>query len=354
MIRDREKGSSINSENVVNSQDLFNLNKVHEEPSGQVCLLEAESRYTDYMEERFGTKFRNYRQRWAETSQRGDCGDFPLSLDLGLNSGCQLACIMCPLPGRTNPSGGRRQGFMEEELYVRLMDQAHEHELPALTLGLASEPLLHPHLTRWIGMAGTAGIMDIRLGTNGQLLTPELTRRLLDSPLTRLEVSVDAVLPETYQAIRGADLVRLERAIETFCELRSQAGRSGPLLRLSFLRLNVNEGQEKKFLQRWAAIADMISLQDPIWFPGSALPRPAVSTGRAQAPTCAQCWQRLAVTWDGEVWPCCSWYGEELLNFRTTETPLAKIWNSKNMQDLRASLCGNKEHYPEPCTLCEF
>lgn len=330
--------------------DKQNLEEVHLEPTGQVCLLQTESRYTDYMEKRFGERFKQYRRRWAETSGRGDWGDFPLSLDLGINSGCQMSCIMCPLPGRPAPEG---PGLMAETLYLRLMDQAREYRLPALTLGLASEPLLHPRLPRWLELAGAAGIMDIRLGTNGQLLSPELSRCLVDSPLTRLEVSVDAVRPETYRAIRGADLGRLEQAIETFCRIRAQAGSDGPLLRLSFLRLTLNKGEEDAFLRRWSGLADMISLQEPIWFPGSALARP-VQAGRSQAPVCAQSWQRLAVTWQGRVWPCCCWYGEELLNFQADAVPLADIWGSEAMQRLRADLSGEEDEYPLPCTCCEF
>ncbi|MGL4208895.1 MAG: hypothetical protein ACRCTY_05855, partial [Candidatus Adiutrix sp.] len=72
------------------------LNKLHQEPSGQVAIYEAEHRYKQLLEHRFGEKFLAYRKNWQTRSRRKEVGPFPLSLDLAINSGCQLSCQMCP------------------------------------------------------------------------------------------------------------------------------------------------------------------------------------------------------------------------------------------------------------------
>ena len=323
---------------------------MHRDPTGQVSLYQTEDRYFRILEKRFGQRFLDYRRRWEETSGRGDPGDFPLSLDLAVNSGCQLSCLMCPLQSRPEQ---RRVRLMKPEVFERLMAQAGEHRLPALTLGLASEPLLNPRAASWIAGAVKAGIMDIRLGSNGLALKENTARALVDSGLTRLEISVDAVRPETYRAIRGGELSVLEKAIERFLKIRQAANQETPLLRLSFLRLEFNRNELESFLERWQGRADMISIQEPIWFPGSALPQPE-TPGRPMAPVCAQSWQRLAVNYDGQVWPCCSWYGENLLSFNAAEQSLAPIWRSPEMEALRRALSGNPENIPQDCRRCEF
>lgn len=328
----------------------MSLSEVHRDPTGQVSLYQTEDRYFRILEGRFGQRFLDYRQRWRETSERGDPGDFPLSLDLAINSGCQLSCLMCPLSSRPER---RRLSLMHPETFERLMAQAQEHRLPALTLGLASEPLLHPLAADWVGRAVRAGVMDIRLGSNGLALKEVLAKALVDSGLTRLEISVDAVRPETYRAIRGGELPGLERAIDQFLEIRSAAGLETPLLRLSFLRLEANRGELEPFLERWRGRADMISIQEPIWFPGSALPRPD-RPGQPMAPVCAQSWQRLGVDHDGRVWPCCSWYGENLLPFNVKDHSPADLWRSPEMEALRQALSGPLEKIPPACRQCEF
>jgi len=321
---------------------------LHTDPTGQVVLYQSGSVYWDYLESRFGQRFLEYRRLWRETSKRGDPGGFPLSLDLAINSGCQLSCLMCPLPSRPE---ARRVAPMDEKLYRRLMDQAREWNLPAMTLGLASEPLLNPKAPDWIETAVKAGVMDIRLGTNGLLMSDEMSTALIDSGLTRLEISIDAAKPETYRSIRGGSLKRLERVIDSFLNIRARRGTVAPLLRLSFIKLDQNQEELAAFLERWRNAADMVSVQEPIWFPGSKLPLPE-EPGPTLASTCAQSWQRLGVNFNGALWPCCSWYGENLLSFNAAGLDLAAVWRSSRMELLRSKLSGPADAYPAACLDC--
>jgi hypothetical protein len=239
---------------------------------------------------------------------------------------------------------------MERRLYDSLMAQASEANLAAMTLGLASEPLLRADIADLIAAAIRAGVMDIRLGTNGRALTPKIISALLDSGLTRLEISVDAVDSAAYAAIRpGGDLEALERAIERFLDERSRRNLDLPLLRLSFLRLPQNEGQLEPFMERWADLVDLLSIQKPIWFPDSALPEPPAAP-KAESGWCAQPWQRLGLDHQGHLWPCCSWYGEGLLDLSAVQTSIAAAWRSQAMEDLRASHV--RGDLPGPCRHC--
>ena len=336
--------------NFPSSTDVPNMSEVHREVTGQTALYQTADRYFEFLHNQHGDRFLAYRRRWEETSTRGNPGDFPLSLDLAINSGCQLACHMCPLHGRPE---ARKVRLMPTNLFQSLMEQAQEHCLPALTLGLGSEPLLHPQVTEWIERAGKAGIMDIRMGTNGLLLNEDTCHRLVNGPLTRLEISVDATNPKSYLSIRGGKLEELERAIELFLAARNASGNKAPLLRLSFLRLELNQGEEEEFLKKWVGLADMISLQELIWFPDSGMPQPLVP-GRPMAPTCAQSWQRLSVTSDGGVWPCCSWYGEEILKLNAADMEISRIWHSPPMTGLRQALAGEPSGFPAGCRRCEY
>ena len=322
------------------------FSEVFRDPTGQVTLFQAEDRYLAWLTARFGGRFLDYRRRWAEASARGDPGGFPLSLDLAVNSGCHSNCLMCPLPGRPE---WRRVSLMDPALFESLMVQAEEGGLPALTLGLGSEPLLHPEAPRLAARAVRAGIMDIRLGTNGLGLTADLARALVDSGLTRLEVSVDAARPETYRLVRGGDLGELERAVETFLDQRRRAGSETPLLRLSFLRLAENRAEEAGFLDRFGPLADMLALQEPLWFPGTGLPAPG---GRFQAESCAQPWQRLGVDQDGRLWPCCSWPAASSPPLGDARD-LARAWRSPELAAWRQGLAGPPAGWPQPCRSCQ-
>ena len=81
-------------------------------------------------------------------------------------------------------------------------------------------------------MAQDAGIMDIFVGTNGHLLTREMGIKLIQSGLSRLLVSIDAVTPETYLKVRKSEKFdTVVKNIHAFHKLRAEFGGRLPLIR---------------------------------------------------------------------------------------------------------------------------
>jgi radical SAM protein with 4Fe4S-binding SPASM domain len=318
----------------------LNLPRIlHQEPTGQVRLVEFERVYERVMTQHFGTRFRDYRQAWKLSADFDYCPSFPLSLDLEVNASCNMKCVMCVMgnPDYINPLA--HSPLMDQTLYIRLMDQARQHGLPAMTFGFLSEPLLRPELADMIVLARASGVMDIRLGTNGALLSRKVSRKLIQSGLTRLEISVDAANDSTYRRIRrGAELSAIKSNILGFLEERDRAGTNLPLLRLSFLRLPDNLDEEHDFLMEWWDKADLFSIQEPIYFEDAPISRTVRfgPSGIDDSYQCAQPWQRLIVRANGDVYPCCSLYGLEMKIGSAEDSSIKNLWDRAAMDNLRA------------------
>lgn len=328
---------------------------LHREPGGRVRLVAYEDRYGEVMTAHFGRRFLDYREAWEKSSRFEYRPDFPLSLDLEVNASCNFRCLMCPMgedfPGNHVPYGT----LMDPGFYGGLMDQAREQRLPAMTFGYLSEPLLHPDLPKMVALARRADVMDIRLGVNGALLTREMSRRLIDAGLTRLEVSLDAFKRETFRRIRrGGQLDRVVGHVLDFLEIRRKTGSDFPVLRLSFLKLPYNEGEMEPFLAFWKDKADLFSIQDPLYYREAPIAKQlTLSPGRADPDfRCAQPWQRLIVRADGTAFPCCSLYGLTLNMGSARERPLEDLWNQADMDALRR--LHREGHYRDnpACRLC--
>jgi sulfatase maturation enzyme AslB (radical SAM superfamily) len=319
------------------------LSLVHKDSKGQVELYETDARYHELLSNAYGERFLLYRKAWKEREKQKDTGNFPLSLDFAINSGCQLSCVFCPLSAKPH----KKINFISTNLFKKLMTEGKEHSLPAITLGLGSEPLLNLDAPKLINIAYNSGVMDIRLGTNGYALTKKMTDALISSGLTRLELSVDANTQETYASIRkGGDFNKLIEKIEYFLERRAKEASKLPLLRLSFLKLPQNIDELPQFLERWKDKADMISLQNPIGFPGFFVPKKADTLN-----SCAQPWQRLSVLEDGTLWPCCSFHGEKLLySLNAKTTSIHNIWKGERIETLRKNILSSTP--PEECLNC--
>ena len=315
------------------------LSVIHQEPTGQVRLVEFEDRFHRVMEKRFGQRFLNYRRDWAASSRYEFTPRFPLSLDLEVNASCNLNCIMCPAGRARYRRAVADQPLMDLWLYRRLMAEARQNDLPAMTFGFLSEPLLRPDLGEMIRLARLAGVMDIRLGTNGVLLTREVSRKLIVAGLTRLEVSVDALTSETYGRIRrGGRLETVTANIQDFLSERERADSEFPVLRLSFLNLPHNRGEQEGFLEFWRGRADLFSLQEPIYFENAPISTQIKLTPGPIDPNfqCAQPNQRLIIRSNGDAFPCCSPYGLDMKAGTFRESSVKELWDGSLIDALRA------------------
>ncbi len=110
-------------------------------------------------------------------------------------------------------------GQMSMEVFERiLMGLEQCAEKPELFLGGYGEPLAHPKILLLIERAKARGFR-VSMITNGTLLTPETSRRLIDLKLDMLWVSLDGASAECYADVRLGDM--LPAILSNLVHLRS-------------------------------------------------------------------------------------------------------------------------------------
>lgn len=286
--------------------------------------------------EKFGERFYKYRKDWDKAAN-GILPEYPLFLDVEPEYRCNLACITCPHQlGRKNPSFIADR--MSVETYKSICAESKAYNLPSITVSNNNEGLIERHLFEYLNAAGDAGVMDIFLGTNAHFLNAEMSRKLLDSPLTRLLVSIDAATSETYRRMRNSDkFEQVIKNIHRFLELREKIGVSMPLLRVSMVVTRVNEHEQDAFKEMWQDYADIISMQTYLspWgepdceddlYPSA---RPALSSK-----FCSSLWQRMSIRANGDVIACCH-LSNKLKVGNIHEKSIHEIWHGKAMVKLR-------------------
>lgn len=128
----------------------------------------------------------------------------PFVLFVDPSSTCNFRCKFCPTGDRQLiKDTGRWQGTMKFDLYIKIIDDLKEFDRPLKVLRLykEGEPLLNPHLPDMIMYAKRSGMADyIDTTTNGSLLTNDLSLRLVEAGLDRINISVDAMSDEQFLA----------------------------------------------------------------------------------------------------------------------------------------------------------
>ena len=105
---------------------------------------------------------------------------------------------------------------------------------------------------------------SVTINTNGVLLTKSSSKRLLrlatltnqhPSTLRRLHFSVDAIKPETFEAMKGKRLLnRVTENILTFLELRQRQGTVYPNVTLALVVCEQNKDEAGEFLKHWLGV----------------------------------------------------------------------------------------------------
>ena len=321
----------------------------------------------------------------------------PRELQVEVTGSCNLRCKMCLASYR--PALGRREGSLSLDTFRALLDA--NPQLERVTVQGLGEPLLAPELFEMVELAAGRKV-DVGFNTNGMLLTPARSERLICAGLAWLHVSLDGARAETYEAIRGrGDFRRVVQNIKGLVAAKRRLGADRPRLQLNFvaMRRNVEElpelvrlvsdwGLERLWVQNlshsfddtdpsgsyagirsfaavealWsaddrrlieavfdAARAEATRLGVPLRLPQlEEHERPARAAGE---PGCSWPWTSAYVTHDGKVQPCCMVMGSDRATLGDLgERSFVEIWGGERYRAFRQRLMSDQP--PSVCQGC--
>ena len=298
-------------------------------------------------------KWNDYRKKYDEAANLKILS-FPIQIDFELNSSCNLKCPMCPISAES-PKGKGKSTWFDFELYKKIIDYSYKQGTRAIKLNYVNEPLIRSDIIKFIEYAKNVGILDIYLSTNGMLLTQKISNELIESGLTRLQISIDAVSEETYQKVRpGGKLKTVITNLQNFLELKKIKKKITPLTRVNFVKTSLNESELDSFISYWSDKVDMIGVQE--FVKPTKVKNNTITSKKSFNKKNFKCsfpFKQLVITNEKKLLPCCTFWGEELpLNTLVNPEDLKKAWNSEKMLSLRKThLNGNYQSIPQ-CRNC--
>jgi radical SAM protein with 4Fe4S-binding SPASM domain len=325
----------------------FNINKYAKKDPEDILF--------ENLYKKFGDRFSEYRKRYSDNIKRLDLDKktkFPNTVILELVNRCDLECVMC-YQGFRNDA---KKSTLDEKLLDKIFAEFKKNKLNSLMLS-ASEPLLYKNIGDVLERAREAEIMDIFIFTNGTLLNEKNAKILLNSPLTRLFVSIDGATKETYDKVRvpvGKGLYKknrlelLEKNILRFIDLRNKKKVGLPLVRTSFVALKQNKEEIDMFIKKWQPIVDHVDIQKNVvpFFELDEMKELEETTknDNNKKYQCHEPWGQVSIYSDGTVAPCCTTFGRNLPIGNMHNQTLEEIWNGEKMSKIRQGFKENKPH----------
>jgi len=294
----------------------------------------------------FGERFTSYRKQYLGSLNEANAPfvpDYPITVGFEMVNRCNLNCIMCYTINHSAPKAA-----LTDEQIGSVLAEGQKNNLPAVIVGLGSEPLLYKKIRSVFDAIREAGVMDVFLNTNGVLLTPSLSEHIVKTGITRVQVSLDAATRETFKVIRGKDeLDLIERNLHGLVEARKKAGTELPIIRVSFCVQKENAHERQAFIDKWKDVVDYVDFQamsdfdyvDEIKESGEV--ERLKDTERYNNPTetfCPLPFNSLHVWSNGNITPCCVFYGMNLVMGNINEQTLEEVWNGEPIKELRKEI----------------
>jgi len=260
---------------------------------------------------------------------------------------CNLRCEMC-LRG-----GGREVGYMNMNLYRRVVDEAAGIGGVSLKLLFAGEPALHPHFAEMVtyAVAKKHRFYKLELISNGMLWNRKIMEAALG--LDCVTFSVDGV-GSVYERIRkGGNYAVVQRNIRKFLEMRG--GRASPIVSINTVLTSQTDADLKALRDEWVPLGVNMNVSGCIdssfRFVNAERYRACNRRGYMEHcdPVCHMPFTSLIVLYDGAVGFCCHDLKAEAVVSKF-KWGLMNIWRwSGKLQSARRGLhkiclkCGQKE-----------
>lgn len=266
-----------------------------------------------------------FRERYHKAQKLEGFASFPLQIDFELNSTCQMKCGFC-VHGHEKV----KKQTLPFETFKRVIDEGAMHGLCSIKLNYINEPLLLPDLTKYIDYARSKGVLNVYFATNGLLLTEAMSRKLIDAKVSKVMVSLDATTPETFEKMRhSARFSTIVANILKLIKLRDEKGVDYPLVRVNFLKTEINAHEADEFLKQWTGVADMVGYQEQLNRPGTT----DIKTDKTFK--CAFPFKLVTVDSSGAILPCCTFSGREMPLGHIDKMTISEAWNNDRMTELK-------------------
>lgn len=264
-----------------------------------------------------------YRLKWNLYPKIGFVSQYPLHVDIEVTNRCNLKCTMCV---KSSEKEQGNQGDIDFSLACSILE-AIKGKVYSVKFNWRGEPLLYGKLPQLIAYAKSLGIPEVQLNSNGLLLNKKLSRNLIEAGLDRIIISIDGHSAKTYESIRvGGNYELLLKNVHAFLQEKKLHKTSFPIVRVQMCVGKENLHEREDFIRYWLSYGVQVGIMDR----QDRLKNQDKKLRVSVLKRCKQPWQRMTISWEGKVFPCCADYYER--------SPLWKIEKDMSVEEVRNGL----------------
>lgn len=264
-------------------------------------------------------------------------------------STCNLRCPFC---FQTDKSFTKKpyMGIIDYALFTKIVDEASDLGVGAVTLASRGEPTLHKQLTEMMKYLGSKkNIYEKKLNTNATFLSDKIAHSIFTNEFTQIIISADHYEKGEYERLRkNSNFEKILKNVDNLYNVREKYyPKSITEIRISGVDHDKNLDRIK-FRDFWMKRADQVTAGYPLerWDTYFNIPHEEIND------PCEYLWDRMYVWWDGKVNPCDADYKSYLSYGNFNDNSIKEIWNGKKINEHRNHHINNLRNKVNPCDRC--
>ena len=295
---------------------------------------------------------------------------FPFLINFELWNECNAQCTFCRSEDGgiydLNPDNVGKvsieKGRMPIKMFQEIIEQSKDHILLAVPY-VNGEPLMYPDLYKALKFASDRKVATL-ISTNGELLTEENIKKLLDSSLDFIKIAISGFSQDVFTIQhRGCDIEKIKENMKNLARMRDEGGHK-ILVMLDYIYYEYNAHEYLEALELGRELDFIVSRR-----PGNLhkLTEEHPELAKKEKPQdnvtslpvkdlCEWPWKVMTVNWDGSIYPCCDYvvWGDQKTDavFQIGKSKIEEIWNgSTKINNRKVHLTDGRAGY-DICSEC--
>lgn len=282
----------------------------------------------------------------------------PLRVNIDPCDACNFKCDFC----FQSKGNGFQGNVMTAETFEKVVGQLKEFDEPINVVHLygLGEPLLNRNISLFVRrMKEEAVAKEVKITTNGSLLTHSLIEELVEAGLDELTISLNGLKDEDFERIVNVK-ISFDKMFDHIKYL--YAHKKNCHVHIKIIGDYFSEEERTFFVNRIGPYADTINIDGVTnhWSGLKAAEKEQqqydVGGGSFQEwPICALCFYELMVHSDGSVSPCVADWQKDKQNLgNISGASLKEIWESEERKQMLISFLAGTENPYAACRTCEY
>ncbi|MDX1984669.1 MAG: glycosyltransferase [Bryobacteraceae bacterium] len=278
--------------------------------------------------------------------------EFPAEIQIETNTACNATCIMCPYP---EVSKELPAGRMDLDLYQKILAEcAADRTLWRIEPFLNNEPFTDTRMVDWIAMAKKmVPHAMVTVTSNGSLLLPKVTDRLIHSGLDGIWFSFNGSTRETYEHIMGLSFDLVKKNIDYLLDVKPASLR----VFTNMIETTPMKGEIAENIRYWQSrgvqsgssplvnrAGNVKNFDDLNYKPLSAKP----------VRVCELLYHKMYVGWNGDVLLCCMDWRRKVVLGNLRQQTIREVWNGEKYRRFRRLQEQQRVSELELCNACTY